>query len=79
MKVLILSKIHSSCFKGVTENFITLLPISPYLSLQVEEPPPADKEAGKKQEGEQTNGPKLNEEQQQQQSPNTPPEPMDVD
>lgn len=48
-------------------------------TLQVEEPPPADKEAGKKQEGEQANGPKLDEEQQQQQSPNNPSEPMDVD
>ncbi|XP_050688436.1 heat shock 70 kDa protein 4-like isoform X2 [Eriocheir sinensis] len=65
--------------KGSFDALVIPIMNKPKPKPKVEEPPPADKEAGKKQEGEQTNGPKLDEEQQQQQSPNNPSEPMDVD
>nr|WBG54462.1 heat shock protein [Austinograea rodriguezensis] len=69
--------------KGTFEALVNPIMNKPKPKPKVEEPPPTDKEGAKKQEGEQSNGPKLDEEQQeqqqQQQTPNKPTEPMDVD
>ncbi|KAK8402003.1 hypothetical protein O3P69_001230 [Scylla paramamosain] len=69
--------------KGTFEALVNPIMNKPKPKPKVEEPPPADKEGGKKAEGEQSNGPKVDEEQQQQQqqqqTPKDPTEPMDVD